>query len=109
MPNQSKETFLTQVLNTFLSHKMLTCIFTGFASGLPLFLLLQLMPIWLKSEGVNKSEIGLFALAQFPYMLKFLWAPFMDHYSPFRLGRRRGWMLLSQVILFILVILFGFL
>lgn len=88
---------------------MFICVFTGFTSGLPYFLLLQFIPLWLKNGGINKAEIGLFALTQVPYILKFVWAPFMDRYSLFSLGRRRSWMLFSQLVLFLLVILFAFL
>jgi len=77
---------------------MLICIFTGFASGLPLYLLLNLLPAWLKTEGLSLRAIGAFALIQFPYTWKFLWAPLLDRYGilPW-LGRRRSWMLLSQL------------
>ncbi|MBA6414284.1 AmpG family muropeptide MFS transporter [Parahaliea sp. F7430] len=81
---------------------MLACIFIGFASGMPLYVLLQLVPAWLRDEGVSLVEIGLFALVGIPYTWKFLWAPFMDRWSPpllGRLGRRRGWMLLCQLAL----------
>lgn len=76
---------------------MLICIFTGFASGLPLYLLLNLVPAWLKTEGLSLRAIGAFALIQFPYTWKFLWAPLLDRYGilPW-LGRRRSWMLVSQ-------------
>ncbi|MDR0703150.1 MAG: AmpG family muropeptide MFS transporter [Azoarcus sp.] len=77
---------------------MLICIFTGFASGLPLYLLLNLVPAWLKTEGLSLKAIGAFALIQFPYTWKFLWAPLLDRYGILRwLGRRRGWMFVSQI------------
>ena len=77
---------------------MLICIFTGFASGLPLYLLLNLVPAWLKTEGLSLRAIGAFALIQFPYTWKFLWAPLLDRYGilPW-LGRRRSWMFVSQI------------
>jgi MFS transporter, PAT family, beta-lactamase induction signal transducer AmpG len=78
---------------------MLICIFTGFSSGLPLYLLLNLLPAWLKTEGLSLKAIGAFALIQFPYTWKFLWSPFLDRYALPWLGRRRGWMLLTQVLL----------
>ncbi|WP_392559243.1 AmpG family muropeptide MFS transporter [Orbus mooreae] len=89
--------------------KMLICIFTGFASGLPLYILLQLMPAWLASEGVSIKTIGIFTLTQVPYVWKFVWSPFMDNISPFNLGRRKGWMLLTQLILFVIIASMGFL
>lgn len=60
-------------------------------------MLLQLVPAWLRDEGVSLTEIGLFALVQIPYAWKFTWAPFMDRYVPPFLGRRRGWMLIAQI------------
>ena len=78
---------------------MLICIFTGFASGMPLYVLFQLVPAWLREGGVSLTEIGLFALVGIPYTWKFLWAPFMDRYIPPFLGRRRGWMFLCQLAL----------
>lgn len=86
---------------------MLICIFIGFSSGLPLFILLNLVAAWLRSEGVDLKSIGLFALIQFPYTWKFLWSPLMDRYSLGRLGRRRGWMLGTQVLLLLSIAAFG--
>ncbi|CAM2191149.1 AmpG family muropeptide MFS transporter [Paraburkholderia sp. A1RI_3L] len=86
----------------YLNTHMLICVFLGFTSGLPLFTLVYLVQAWLRSEGVNLKEIGLFALIQFPYTWKFVWAPLMDRYVPrlpgWRPGRRRGWMLLTQIL-----------
>ena len=76
---------------------MLTCVFTGFASGLPLYLLLTLVPAWLRTEHVDLKTIGVFSLIQFPYTWKFLWAPLLDRYVVPMFGRRRGWMLLTQI------------
>ncbi len=86
---------------------MLICIFTGFSSGLPLYILISLLPAWLRSEGVNLKAIGLFALINLPFTWKFLWAPLFDRYSP-PLGRRRGWLVITQLFLLISIPLFGF-
>lgn len=85
---------------------MLICIFTGFSSGLPLYILVSLLPAWLRSEGVNLKAIGLFALINLPFTWKFLWAPFFDRYIP-PLGRRRGWLIISQVLLLVSIPVFG--
>lgn len=85
---------------------MLICIFTGFSSGLPLYILVALLPAWLRSEGVNLKAIGLFALINLPFTWKFLWAPFFDRYIP-PLGRRRGWLIISQVLLLVSIPVFG--
>jgi len=104
MNNRTAPTFL----QTLLSRKMLICIFTGFSSGLPLFILISLVPAWLRTEHVDLKAIGLFALIQLPYTWKFLWSPFFDRFAP-PLGRRRGWMLIAQFALLLTLPLFGWL
>jgi len=79
-----------------LTRRMLICVLTGFSSGLPLYLLLNLVPAWLFKEGISLREIGAMTLIQLPYTWKFLWAPLLDRYAPPGFGRRRGWMLLTQ-------------
>ncbi len=76
---------------------MVICIFLGFASGMPLYVLFQLVPAWLRSHEVDLATIGLFALVSLPYTWKFAWSPLMDRYKLPFLGRRRGWALLTQV------------
>lgn len=66
---------------------------------MPLYVLIQLLPAWLRDSGVSLAEIGLFALVGMPYNWKFLWAPLMDRYVPLSLGRRRAWMLIFQIML----------
>src|SRR6185437_13037404 len=90
-----------------LNRRMLICVFTGFSSGLPLYLLINLLPAWLRSEGVDLATIGFFALIQLPYTWKFLWSPLVDHLVPPLLGRRRGWMLFTAVALLVAIPLFG--
>jgi MFS transporter, PAT family, beta-lactamase induction signal transducer AmpG len=90
------------------TKRMLVCIFTGFSSGLPLYFLLQLLPAWLKSEDVSLKAIGAFALIQLPYNWKFLWSPLLDRYAMPLFGRRRGWMLLTQILLLVSIPIFGF-
>ena len=80
-----------------LNRKMLICIFLGFASGMPLYVLFQLVPAWLRSHEVDLATIGLFALVSLPYTWKFVWSPLMDRYKLPFLGRRRGWALLTQI------------
>jgi PAT family beta-lactamase induction signal transducer AmpG len=89
------------------TRRMLICVFTGFASGLPLYLLLTLVPAWLRTEHVDLRVIGLLTLIQFPYTWKFLWAPLVDRYALPVLGRRRGWMLLTQVGLLVVIAALG--
>ena len=71
----------------------------GFASGLPLALTGQALQAWLTIDGVNIATIGFFGLVGVPYTFKFLWAPLMDRFEPPWLGRRRGWLVLTQLAL----------
>lgn len=80
-----------------LNRKMVICVFLGFASGMPLYVLFQLVPAWLRSHEVDLATIGLFALVSLPYTWKFLWSPLMDRYKLPFLGRRRGWALITQI------------
>src|SRR5712691_1506327 len=89
------------------NRRMLICVFTGFSSGLPLYLLLNLLPAWLRSERVDLRSIGLFSLIQLPFTWKFIWSPLVDRYALPLLGRRRGWMLVTQVLLLASIPLFG--
>jgi len=95
------------VVSALFTRRMLICVFTGFSSGLPLYLLLNLLPAWLRTEGINLKVIGAFALIQFPYTWKFLWSPLVDRYVVPALGRRRGWMLLTQVALMAIIAWMG--
>ena len=88
---------------TLLNGRMLAILCLGFSSGLPLFTVLYLMQAWLAKSGVDIKVLGLFALVQFPYTFKFLWAPFMDRYSLGKLGRRRGWMAMTQLLLLLVI------
>jgi len=100
----ARETWREALFN----RRMLICVATGFSSGLPLYLLLNLLPAWLRSEQVDLKQISLFALIQLPYTWKFLWSPLMDRYGLPVLGRRRGWMLLTQILLLLSIPAFGF-
>lgn len=92
-----------------LTRRMLICIFTGFSSGLPLYVIYQLIPLWLRDQGVGLAEIGFFALVGVPYTWKFIWSPLMDRFSLPMLGHRRGWMLLTQILLLLAIASIGFL
>ena len=100
-----RQTFKEALLN----RRMLICVFTGFTSGLPLYILIQLVPAWLRSEGVGLAEIGFFSLISFPYTWKFVWSPIMDRFTLPFLGRRRGWMLVTQLSLAASIAALGYL
>ena len=84
-------------LQQIFSRRMLICIFTGFTSGLPLYFLINLIPAWLRNEHIDLKTIGLFALIGLPFTWKFVWSPLMDAVRLPFLGRRRGWMLVTQI------------
>jgi len=86
--------------HTYLNRRMAALVVLGFSSGLPLYILLNLMQAWLATSGLSLKALGLFALVQFPYFWKFLWAPFMDRFNFGGFGRRRGWMIVTQIALF---------
>src|SRR5689334_2326981 len=97
MPPAAAPPERTSWSKALLNRRMLICVFTGFASGLPLYVLISLLPAWLKTEGLSLAVIGGFSLIQFPYTWKFLWSPLVDRYALPWLGRRRSWMLLAQI------------
>ena len=88
---------------SYLNGRTISILFLGFSSGLPLYIQLYLMQAWLTKAGLDVKALGLFALIAFPYTFKFLWAPFMDRYTIGPLGRRRGWMAVTQVGLFLVI------
>ncbi|OTA21325.1 transporter [Xenorhabdus beddingii] len=86
-----------------------TLLLLGFASGLPLALTAGTLQAWMTVENVDIRTIGFFTLVGQAYVFKFLWAPAMDRYSPSFLGRRRGWMLITQLLLIVSIAAMGFL
>ena len=98
---------LLVVIDPYLEKKMLVTLVMGFVSGVPLLLTITLLQAWLTDEGISKSTIGLFALVGLPYSLKFLWAPIFDKYIINALGRRRGWLLASQIALIVSIVGLG--
>lgn len=83
------------------SRKMLAILALGAASGFPNQITESALQAWLKDAGSSNTRIGLFTYVAIPYLLKFLWAPFLDRYPLPFLGRRRGWMLVIQLALVI--------
>ena len=91
--------FDLSLLKIIFSPRMLITFLMGFSCGLPLLLTLSVLQVWMRKEGVDLATIGMMALVGLPYTLKFLWSPLLDRYTPLALGRRRGWMLIAQVLL----------
>jgi PAT family beta-lactamase induction signal transducer AmpG len=83
----------------FKSRRLAMMLPLGFASGLPLALSGGTLQAWLAVDGVDISTIGLFSMVGLPYTLKFAWSPLMDRFCPPILGRRRGWMVVTQILL----------
>ena len=81
----------------------------GFASGLPLALTTGTLQAWATVDGVSLQAIGFLTLVGSAYTLKFLWAPLMDRYTPPLLGRRRGWMVVTQLLLALAIMAMGLL
>jgi PAT family beta-lactamase induction signal transducer AmpG len=115
IPDVARETAPTRLaafrdaLAVYLQPRVLIVLFLGFSSGLPLALSGSTLLIWMREADVDLTTIGLFALVGTPYTIKFLWAPLVDalHLPVLtrRFGRRRGWLLLSQVALMVAIVL----
>ncbi|MBF0462708.1 MAG: AmpG family muropeptide MFS transporter [Magnetococcales bacterium] len=97
--------------SVYTEKRVVSILFLGFSSGLPLALTFSTLSLWLTEAGISKTSIGLFALAGVPYTFKFVWSPLIDQLPiPLltrRLGRRRSWALLTQVALMISLFLMG--
>ena len=94
---------LAPYLEVFRSRRILAVLLLGFASGLPLALTTGTLQAWLAVDNVDIKTIGLFTLVGQPYAYKFLWAPLMDRYTPPFLGRRRGWLVVTQLALLLAI------
>ncbi|MFC1840277.1 AmpG family muropeptide MFS transporter [Thermodesulfobacteriota bacterium] len=87
---------------------MIVSLIMGFSCGVPLLLTMSVLQTWMKEESIDLTLIGMVNLVQIPYTWKFIWAPLVDRYSLPLLGRRRGWLLLSQVLLMLSIVGLGF-
>ena len=99
-------------LTVYLQRRVLIVMFLGFSSGLPLALSGSTLLVWMREAGVDLGTIGLFALVGTPYTVKFLWAPVVDALDvPILsrlLGRRRGWLVFAQLLLFAAIVVLAF-
>ncbi|MFU8797402.1 MAG: AmpG family muropeptide MFS transporter [Gammaproteobacteria bacterium] len=93
----------------FTNRRVLVVLILGFSSGLPLALTAGTLQAWFTVDQADVLTIGFLTLVGQPYVYKFLWAPFLDHYALPFLGRRRGWMLLTQICLFFTILFMAFL
>jgi PAT family beta-lactamase induction signal transducer AmpG len=97
-------------LSVYRDPRVRSILLLGFSSGLPLLLTFSTLSTWLATEGVSKTEIGLFAAVGLPYSFKFLWSPLIDGLRlPLfcRLGQRRGWMIAIQLLLIVAIVVLG--
>jgi len=99
----SETTVKTSPLRIFGQPKMGILLLLGFSSGLPFYLTSKTLQAWMTTANVDLKTIGFFSLVTLPYSLKFVWAPVMDRYVPPFLGRRRGWVLITQVLLLLAI------
>ena len=95
----SETTQNTSAFRIFGQPKMAILVLFGFSSGLPFYLTSKTLQAWMTTAHVDLATIGFFSLVTLPYSLKFVWAPVMDRYIPPFLGRRRGWVLITQILL----------
>ncbi|WP_337008081.1 muropeptide MFS transporter AmpG [Pantoea sp. AS142] len=100
---------MNHYLRLFSQKNAAVLLLLGFASGLPLALTSGTLQAWMTVENVDLKTIGFFSLVGQAYVFKFLWSPMMDRYTPPFLGRRRGWLLVSQLALIGGIIAMGFL
>lgn len=102
MPNKTNP-----ILKIIFSKKMLLMLFLGFSSGIPFLITKDILKAWMTDEKIDIAVIGLFSAISFPYTFKFIWSPVMDRYTPSFLGRRRGWMLITQVLTALSILIIG--
>lgn len=99
---------LSYYLDIFKSRRIGVITLLGFASGLPLALTGGTLQAWMAVDGVDIRTIGIFTLVGLPYTIKFLWSPIMDRFAPPIFGRRRGWIIITQICLAIGISLMAF-
>lgn len=111
MTSESRAAAIRDTLTLYLRRRVLVVLLLGFSSGLPLLLSFSTLSTWMREVGVDLTSIGLFALVGLPYTVKFVWAPVMDRLPlPLftgRLGRRRGWMVATQLALIVTLVGLG--
>jgi PAT family beta-lactamase induction signal transducer AmpG len=108
---ESARPTLIEAVAVYFKPRVLIVLLLGFASGLPLALSGSTLAVWMTESGVDIRTIGLFALVGMPYTVKFLWAPLVDALNvPLlsrQLGRRRGWLAFSQLLLIATILVLG--
>ena len=111
LPSEPDRTGFARSLAVYLDRGVLVVLLLGFSAGLPLALAGSTLAIWMADKGVSLAAIGLFSLVGVPYTVKFLWAPVVDAWRvPIlcrRFGRRRGWLIFTQLLLMTAIMFLG--
>jgi PAT family beta-lactamase induction signal transducer AmpG len=95
------------VIEVYFNRRMAVLVALGFSSGLPFALPLATVQAWLTDRSISIQSIALFGLVGIPYAFKFCWSPLIDRYTPLPMGRRRGWLLITQLLLLGSIIAMG--
>jgi PAT family beta-lactamase induction signal transducer AmpG len=98
---------ISSLLQVFQNRKMAALLLLGFSSGLPFLLTGNTLKAWMTEENINLGTIGWLSLVTLPYSLKFLWSPLLDRYKLPFLGRRRGWLIATQIALIVAIAFMG--
>lgn len=104
---EKKPGFL-EIIKALKTKRMLIVLLLGFSSGLPIMLVYSSIKLWLKREGVDIKTLGYFSWIALPYSYNFLWAFLFDRYRPFKIGRRKSWLIITQLGLLLSLILLSF-
>ena len=99
---------MSALLDAFANRRIFFVLLLGFSSGIPLALTGTTLQAWMATEKVDLAMIGAFSLVGLPYTIKYMWSPFMDRFTPPFLGRRRGWMIVTQGALMIAIAAMAF-
>ena len=99
---------MSALLDAFANRRIFFVLLLGFSSGIPLALTGTTLQAWMATEKVDLAVIGAFSLVGLPYTIKYLWSPLMDRFTPPFLGRRRGWMIVTQGALMIAIAAMAF-
>src|SRR5471030_316172 len=105
---QAYSLMVSQYFKIFTHRNTLILLVLGFAAGLPLALTSGTLQAWMTVENVDLKTIGIFSLVGQAYVFKFLWSPMMDRYTPSFFGRRRGWLILTQLLLVAAIFAMGY-
>src|SRR5690606_29734362 len=99
---------MNETVKKIFSTRMLAMLLVGYSAGLPLLLIGSTLQAWMTDEGIDLTAIGLVSLLGLPYVFKFLWAPLLDRFTLPFFSRRKGWMVLFQILLVLCILALSF-